>query len=1340
MRKNVKTYLLAVTAAATVMCGLWGTNLEKPQEAVAASNKETVNLRIIGTTDLHGQLNSKDYELGVDYSDGGLARLADLIQKTKREVPSESVITVDAGDTLYDYTTEYIFSESQEEVQPIYKAMAQIGYDAITLGNHDFDYGYEYILKQLNGSGMRNVTVVSNITDSKTGEYPFLENMLITRTLTTSEGKKVDVQIGIIGLTIPDLSPKTHSYVGILKGEDMVANAKAEAQKLKDMGADVIIALAHTGIGPENPEVNFKNVAYALTKIDNIDVVVCGHEHNQFPTTDLTSSYFGLPGVDKKTCLMNGKNVIMAGNRGSFLGVVDLTLTLYSNGNYRISNRSSQLRPVTADTTTEVKEIAGLYGSWEEPLLNYSTDVIAGLGKDEVIQNFYGMLGDNASIQLLNDARIDYAQRFVQTTGEQYKDYPIIAASRYVAYGEASLQDFTNIRDKITESDLSSIQPYNNYVYIYTITGKQIKEWLEWSASAFETTSLTTKWNNATMRDLMKETNLKSLLREDWLNDWSSFTIFDGIDYVMDPSSEPRYDLSGNKISNSSRISSVSYNGNPVTDDMKFLIVSNKITAPTAANKGVEKQVALNGYVRTQAVLSKYIKEIADNETSIMPQLDYNWNVKIPSGTDFIVKVPSYASDFFEQSKWYQEKLTEKDGYNYYKASYPDNTKDDTAPHIVATQVTTSATASPYKVMVNATDISGIKSLVYVEGSYKEDFFEKSSGMKLASDHTFTVTENGIYTVCAEDNNGNKSIYHVNITNFSDNLLSSPTVNSYTNRKTKITGRGEPNAKIVFMAYTGTYESKVSSKGTFSYALPSQPSGSKVVVYLQDEKKGLESARVSVMVKRTGPNVPNVSTITNTIGSITGDLNDDDASIIAMIGDKVYVPENGGKELYQKCTEIFNPALTIVGCKFESNDFGYYRLIIPAQQAGSNATIYSVDHVSRNSRAVTTTIIEEGPNAPAMYEVSNIERSMNGIVPTSVKKVFTVEIMIGDKSYSIQTDNDGKFQLNFNDQLYAGEKITITAYDVKNGLKRKSFTSEYFVHDIEEYIREDSASLVLNRTTDKSYLIAGSYSENTTIYLAVTSGSSIKFSNVIYTTTTDASGRFKYRLDGKLEAGSTVYAMIRFTDGKILVANKTEVLAGIPDAPGLVKEITNTDKTVEVIAKKDSVVALQIGSDQYTQTAYQYDQKKNDYVYTFDIDRAVSNAVVKITASNSSGTSDVYQSSVAKAAPDRPTVDTVKAGAKSITGVVELYDYVTAEEAEGTVVELPKRFKDAAAKVAQTQTRILAQIGTKLYEGAITNQGKFKIEIPEQKAGTEILVWGANQAGRGPLVRITVES
>lgn len=228
--------------------------------------------------------------------------------------------------------------------------------------------------------------------------------MLITRKVKTKSGKEVEVKIGITGQAIPHFTGKTHSYAGILIGEDMVENAKKQAAKLKEMGADIIIALAHTGIGPQNPEPKFKNVAYALTKIPEIDVVVCGHEHNLFPTKDMTSPYYKLPNVDRNTYLMNGKNVIMAGDRGKAIGVVDLVLEVKGD-NINIIDRKSELRMVTANNTDEDKKIAAMFGEWEDLLKEYSSDILGELEEGTLIQNYFGLLADSAAIQLLNDLR-----------------------------------------------------------------------------------------------------------------------------------------------------------------------------------------------------------------------------------------------------------------------------------------------------------------------------------------------------------------------------------------------------------------------------------------------------------------------------------------------------------------------------------------------------------------------------------------------------------------------------------------------------------------------------------------------------------------------------------------------------------------------------------------------------------------------------------------------------------------------------------------------------------------------------------------------------------------------
>lgn len=1265
-----------------ILCLLWYGGYRSINADAAVQKAEKVDIRIINTTDLHGQLNSKDYELGVDYNNGGLARVMDLITRTRSELPQENTVTLDAGDVLYDYTTEYIFSEDQYSIQPIYKAMAEIGYDAITLGNHDFDYGYEYILRQLDGSGLRSNTVVSNVTDSKTGSYPFQETMLITRQMKTASGSTAEVTIGIIGQTIPTLTAKTHSYAGILKTEDMVQNAKTKAAKLKEMGADIIIALSHTGIGPENPEVNFKNVAYALTKIPEIDVVVCGHEHNLFPTTDMSSPYYKLPNVDKKTYLMNGKNVVMAGDRGKAIGVVDLSLEVSADG-VEIVDRKSELRMVTANKTKENAKLAGLYGSWENRLLEYSTDIIGELDQNTVIQNWFGLLGDNDAIQLLNDSKIEYALNYKNNTGTEYKNYPIIAASTYASYGVNSVNDFINIRDQITESDLSAIQPYNNYLYIYTITGKQLKEWLEWTASAYETLSRSKTWTDPVMSSLMKEKGLKSLIKEEWLNDWSNFYVFDGIDYVIDPTLEARYDLSGNRVTTNRRIKSLKYNGTDVKDDMVFLLATNKITIPTEANSGVEKQVVLNGFVRSQSVLSKYLEE-AHHSGRILPQVDNNWRLSLPSDHRFIVKVPAYAGDLFKASPYYESYLKEVNQYRYYTAAYKQESEDKISPVIIISPAVTSATASPFDVALQVTDNSGIKTVRLLQGDF--DINETGwLGARELTNHSFTVYENKTFTIYAEDVNGNKTVKKLIVDNFNENMLSRPTVDSYTNRKTKITGKAEPKSTIVFEATTGLYQAKVGTDGKFSYELPAQPSGSFVYVSLKDEDKGLQSERVPVLVKRTGPNQPGILPVANNMNYIQGDTNDSDASVIAIVDDTVYVPENGGRELYEKASEIYNKSLKVVETQFAIDGNGYFAIMVPPQEAGKTIDLYNLDHLSRNSRVSKIKVVEVAPNAPVVYEVSNIEKRVSGYVPSTEKKIYLITLTIGNNTYTTKTDKAGAFSFNLEEQLHARQLLTFKASDVMDGSTRISFPTEVIVNDIEKYLNLSSTNLTINKLTTKASIISGYYYDGGTVYLAISEGEGESFKNTLVTIETDDIDKFRYEPDRKLEPGTKVYVMTRFTEGRIMMSNRTIVLPGRPEIPVLLRDVTNADKLVQVAANKDCEVTLTIGSKTYTTKVYQLDAATNRYIYSFETDRDTSGVAITVVATNEGGTSDVLTSKVIKAAPDAPVVEPVKEGDKTITGTIELLDYTT-HKAVAPVTNTVTTGEEATPSVAPAPT------------------------------------------------------
>lgn len=1286
-----------------------GTFVYKDMDSVKASSTKEVDLRFIFTSDVHGQLNTKDYETGEDFVTGGLSKAYTLIEEAREETIKNNTFTFDVGDSLYNFTTEYIFAENQKEVQPIYKGLAKVGYDAITLGNHDLDYGYQYIINQLEGSGLKDITVVSNLLDSKTEEHPFKENMIITRNAVASDGSSVKVKVGIIGETLTTLSSKTENYTGVLKVEDIVQNVTNQAKKLREQGADVIVVLSHSGMGPENPELNYKNVSYALTKIDDVDVILCGHEHNMFPTTDYTSVYYNLPGVDKTTGLVNGKNLVMASDRGTSIGVVDLKLQK-TGSSYSIINRSSDVRQTTKDTV-ENKTISSLYGTWEEELSNYSKKVIANVDENKTITNFFGLVQDNTSIQLLNDAKMAYALNYVNNINTAYKDYKIISASQYNQYGQNSYSDYVNLSGKITEADLASMQEYNHYIALYTITGKQLKEWLEWSASAYENTSNVPTWTGSAMETISQLSGAPSLVKSEWVDDWSNFTVFDGIEYVIDPSVEARYDKSGNKINNTNRITKLTYNGTNVTDAMVFLLSSDRITQTSEATKNLDNQYIVRGYNRSQTIVSEYLQFLYQNgKVEISP--DYNWKIALNSTKQYIVKTSSLSESVASNYPWFIKKLDTVDQYNYYLGKGTYTFLDTTAPNIVAYPLTTVATNQDVKVSVKASDESGIKTLKYAIGSYTVNDNVWGTSLEI-TDNYFVARRNGTYSIYVEDKLGNKKVTKITINNINNTILEKPKVNTYTNRKTKITGTAEPLATIYFETTTKTYQSKVSSDGTFSYALPAQLGNSKLSVYVKDDS-GRVSDKTTVKVKRTGPNQPKVNSFTNKLVKITGKTNDDTVNVYAIIGDTVYVSKSGGVTTYEN-REKYNEDLDVIETTVTIAKDGTYSIKVPVQLPGTKVSVYSVDHLNRVSRVNTVTTKDAAPNPPTIYNITNVERTVYGNVYNSTSKeiIYDIVVTIGDQEYTGVTDTDGNFAIEVG-KLSVGDTIKVKAMDEVAGKTRTSYAATKKVIDISNYYDKTGDSFILDQVTNKSDVFTGQYENGLdTVFVSI--------NKKIYELPTDEEGDFELVLPSRLSAGTYIYVYTRYIDGEMIEADRIQVKLAKPDTPYILNSrITNVTKTIKVITDKDSTVTVKVGDKKYTTTTYQYDSTLDAYVYSLVITKVNSGTEVKIYATNKAGTSKSYTTKVVKTAPNSPKVDEVYAGDKVITGKVNIVELTDPEKEQVTTV--------------------YAKIGKKTYKGTVDEEGNFTIKIKAQKKNTTITVWGENVSGRGPSKVIKVKA
>ncbi|WP_029503271.1 Ig-like domain-containing protein [Lachnoclostridium phytofermentans] len=1302
-QENSSTETQAEKKAAT------GATSDKNQDnSKKKEEKEKVNFRFILTTDLHGTVSSTDYIGGTSFPNSGLSRAYQLIEKAREEVGRSNAVTLDAGDVLFDASMEYIMDQDSDAIQPIYQAMALVGYDAITLGNHDFDYGKDYILQQLAGAGLIDKVVVSNLKNSKDNSYPFLQNMMITREVVTESGKKVTLNIGIIGETIPTLSTKTDDYTGIWKGEDIVENVRKESKLLKEQGADIVVALVHSGFGEEEPEYMATNAAYALTKIDEVDVVLCGHEHNAFPDPKSNLYYNSMSGVDPVNGIVNGKVMVMGKNLARSIGIADLTLEYDQTADkFEIVSRKGSNRHVSDYKTTENKAIVDTLSEWKEEMESYRSHVVANIKDGATIQNFFSLLEDSNALQLQNDARIAYARRYIERFDKTYANYPVIAAASNYSYGANSADDYVQISGQVKQSDLFTLQSYRQYTCLYKVTGAQLREWMEWCAGMYNT--MDPKDKDGTM-----------LIADEWADQWQNYFVFDGIYYTIDPYVEPRYNINGIKINNTRRITELTYNGKAVTDDMEFIIAANSLSSLANTNplfKWAKTQMVRNLY-RTQVLITEFLQ----NEVkagAYEPFVDNNWSLALKKDQKFILSLPAMADDFTKAKTWYDKTLVKTEEYNYYLCSKKENNKID-EPHIVVAPGVLDPIATGYEIYVDAFSSAGIKSVKYILG----DQTWVAGDWILArtvDNHRFKITSNVKCSILVEDNNGAKKLYTLVVDNIGVKEMAAPKVWSYSNKKASVTGRAEGNVTVIVETPDGkSYQSKSLMDGSYSVSVPAQKAGTYLNVYQKDEVNDRVSAKVKVKVKKSGPDVLSVDKYYNNAEALTGMTNEDGALVIAIVDirRRVYVPKFGGKERLELCADLDLDGYSIIEVDEILDKDGRFKMYLPDIEVGSNVKLYNIDHVGRISRVTSTTVLKGGPYTPDVMSLTNIDSVIYGSVKSSSdNKQLSITVKYDDVIIKDMTDESGYFAIDLGTTLPYGKQITIYAEDINNKDYRYSKHTTVTVEDISSYDKFGKLTIGDIEYGTKEINITYLPEREVTLVIPTETG------KAIVNGTTNDNGDFTYKLKEKLISGEMVYAYQRNNLGKLLAFDSKIVKYEKPGVPKLITKLTNTNKTMKVVTNQDCMLYALVGNTLYESKQGKYSEKQKGYVHSFSIDKVDSGTIVTFNAMNLTTMSDPLVVTVEKYAPDMPKVKNLSSGMEIIEGKVDIFLLDSVEN----------------VTVKNSKTKVFAKINNVNYQGTISEDGTFSIKVPKLVAGETVKVYGYNKNGYGPIQTIIVQ-
>ncbi len=528
-------------------------------------NAKEVDVAILATSDVHGRMLPWDYGTDKADSSGSYAQISSFLKEYRSL--HENVIVVDAGDIIQDNQIERFHNVQNH---PAIAALNAMHYDIMVLGNHEFNFGMPIVDKVT--SEFKGQSLAANIY-YKDSDKPYLP----ATTIIEKEG----IKIGFIGATtpfVPEYENKT-GYVNQMEFTMPIPEIKKQIANLKQQSVDAIVLVTHMGLDNENNKPG-TGVADVANQLPEIDIIIAGHNHQN---------------ISEK--VINNVVITEPHRYGTVVSVVDLKFDIDGNKKTLKAKKSQTLPVKTYPADSEIEKI---YSPYHQQLREISNQVIGETDKDLVPQEIiHGIpavyLQESGLTNLLNSVQIYYSGADVTAVLVDNK--------------KAILN-----KGPIARKDIA-----NNYQYtagetsIFEVTGKDLKDYMEWSAAYFAQVQPTDKnYQYDSVRGASK---------------YMTYDMFGGVKYIIDLS-EPV----GNRIKNLTLL-----NGKVITDDMKLKLGMNAYRYEMLVKKGgplegrrVEpiwnSRTALGdeeGTIRNMTI--KYITDVKKGK--ITDESNNNWKV-----------------------------------------------------------------------------------------------------------------------------------------------------------------------------------------------------------------------------------------------------------------------------------------------------------------------------------------------------------------------------------------------------------------------------------------------------------------------------------------------------------------------------------------------------------------------------------------------------------------------------------------------------------------------------------------------------------------------------------------
>lgn len=412
--------------------------------AAKHSESTSVTLTLLSTTDSHGHLLARN-ELTNRPTNEGLAKIATLVRQIRTQIPD--ALLLDCGDTTEGTPFAYYFAVKDTLVpNPEIAAFNAMHYDAMAVGNHEFNFGEKEMWKAKGESHFP--WLAANLKETYSSGVKYIQPYIIK--------KVAGIRVGIVGFVTPGV-PRWEipaHYAGYTF-EPIVDAAKRVIPEVRAK-SDLVVVIMHSGLD-RNPatgklfysgaQIEGENAAWELAEgVPGIDVIFYGHTHEEMPKL-----------------VVNGVLMAQAKNWGGSLARADVTMERDNQGNWVVASKDSKTIRPTAETP-EDPDIVKLLEPYQKKLKAYLDTPIAKT--DRTLEGALARYQDEPLVDAIQDAQMEFAHTDVSMA-------TMFIPSTRVKAGT------------VTVRDAFAIYPYENTLYAVEMTGAELKEALEHAASFY---------------------------------------------------------------------------------------------------------------------------------------------------------------------------------------------------------------------------------------------------------------------------------------------------------------------------------------------------------------------------------------------------------------------------------------------------------------------------------------------------------------------------------------------------------------------------------------------------------------------------------------------------------------------------------------------------------------------------------------------------------------------------------------------------------------------------------------------------------------------------------------